>query len=70
MDIHFAVNNNLFAGRAGVIGNVGDNNQMAGFPAQSYRDWLKTEANLRKVGDMIKRVKELEKEIKKLQQEK
>lgn len=63
-------NNNLFAGRAGVIGNVGDNNQMAGFPAQSYRDWLKTEANLRKVGDLVKKVKELEKQIKKLQQEK
>lgn len=63
-------NNNLFAGRAGVIGNVSDNNQMAGFPAQSYRDWLKTEANLRKIGDLLKKVKELEKEIKKLQQEK
>lgn len=61
-------NNNLFAGRAGVIGNVGDNNQMAGFPAQPYREWLKTEASLRKVGDMLKRVKELEKELKKLQQ--
>lgn len=63
-------NNNLFAGRAGVIGNVSDNNQMAGFPAQSYRDWLKTEANLRKIGDLLKKVKELEKEVKKLQQEK
>lgn len=63
-------NNNLFAGRAGVIGNVGDNNQMAGFPAQSYRDWLKTEANLRKVGDLVKKVKELEKELKKLQEAK
>ena len=61
-------NNNLFAGRAGVIGNVGDNMQMAGFPAQPYREWLKTEASLRKVGDMIKKIKELEKELKKLQQ--
>lgn len=62
-------NNNLFAGRAGVIGNVGDNMQMAGFPAQPYREWLKTEASLRKVGDMLKKVKELEKELKKLQQQ-
>lgn len=61
--------NNLFAGRSGVIGNVGDNNKMAGFPAQPYKDWLKTEASLRKVGDLLKKVKELEKEIKKLQQQ-
>ena len=62
-------NNNLFAGRAGVIGNVGDNNQMAGFPAQPYKEWLKKEATLRKVGDMLKRVKELEKQLQKLQQQ-
>lgn len=60
--------NNLFAGRTGIIGNIGDNNQMAGFPAQSYRDWLKTEASLRKVGELAKKVKLLEKQLKALEE--
>lgn len=65
---HITIGNNcLFAGRAGVIGNVPDNQQMAGFPAQPYREWLKQEANIRKVSEMLKKVKVLEKELQKLQ---
>lgn len=65
---HITIGNNcLFAGRAGVIGNVPDNQQMAGFPAQPYREWLKQEANIRKVSEMLKKVKALEKELQKLQ---
>lgn len=65
---HITIGNNcLFAGRAGVIGNVPDNQQMAGFPAQPYREWLKQEANIRKVSEMLKKVRALEKELQKLQ---
>ena len=66
---HITIGNNcVFGGRAGVISNVGDNVQMAGFPAQPYREWLKQEANLRKLGELVKKVKALEKELQDLQQ--
>jgi len=67
---HITIGDNcVFAGRSGVIGNVPDNSQMAGFPAQPYREWLKQEAGLRKVGELVKKVKQLEKELQKLQQQ-
>ena len=31
-----------------------------------FKDWLKQEANVRKVGDMLKRIKDLEKEVEEL----
>ena len=36
---------------------------MGGFPAMPMKEWLRQEANLRKVVDMLKRVKALEKEL-------
>ena len=36
---------------------------MGGFPAMPMKEWLRQEANVRKVGDMLKRVKALEKEL-------
>jgi len=61
---HIKIGNNCtLAGRAGVIGDVSDGQVLAGFPAQPHRDWLREEANLRKVGALIKRVKGLEKEV-------
>ena len=61
-------NNNVMAGRCGVIGNVGDNQILAGFPAMQHTEWLRQEAKLRKIGNLMKTVKELEKEIKELKQ--
>jgi len=61
---HIKIGNNcVFAGRTGIIGNVGDNAFMSGFPAQPHTEWLREVANLRKVGDLVKKVKELEKQI-------
>lgn len=68
---HITIGDNcLFGGRTGITNDVPSNSKMAGFPAMPFKDWLRQEANLRKVGDMLKRMKELEKEIKKLQEEK
>jgi UDP-3-O-[3-hydroxymyristoyl] glucosamine N-acyltransferase len=61
---HITIGNNcVFAGRTGVIGNVGDNAFLSGFPAQPHTEWLRQEASLRRVGDLIKKVKQLEKEV-------
>lgn len=59
---HITIGNNCqFAGRTGITHNIPDNSVCAGFPAQPYKEWLKQEASLRKVGDLLKKVKELEK---------
>ena len=51
------------AAKTGITNNVPDNSVMGGFPAMPMKEWLRQEANLRKVGDMLKRVKALEKEL-------
>lgn len=58
--------NNTFAGRCGVIGNVGDNNFMAGFPAQPHKEWLRQIAKNRKIDKVLSDIKELKKELKEL----
>ncbi len=64
---HITIGDNcVFGGKTGITNNIPANSFMAGFPAMPHKDWLRQEANLRKIGDLIKRVKELEKEIAKL----
>ena len=61
---HITIGNNCqFAGRTGITHNIPDNSVCAGFPAQPYKEWLKQEASLRKVGDLLKKVKEHEKAL-------
>lgn len=65
---HITIGDNcVFGGKTGITNSVPANSFMAGFPAMPHKEWLKQEANLRKVGDLLKRVKELEKELKSLQ---
>ncbi len=65
---HITIGDNcVFGGKTGITSSVPANSFMAGFPAMPHKEWLKQEANLRKVGDLLKRVKELEKELKNLQ---
>ena len=67
---HITIGDNcVFGGRTGITNDVPSNSFMAGFPAMPHKEWLRQEANLRKVGDLIKRVKTLEKELQKLQAE-
>ncbi len=68
---HINIGDNcVFAGRAGVTADVPSNSVYAGFPARPHKEWLKQEAVLRKVPDMLKKITELEKLVKKLQDEK
>ena len=64
---HLKIGDNcLFAGRTGIISDVPDNAVWAGFPAQPHTAWLREEANLRKVGDLVKKVRALEKAVNEL----
>jgi len=66
---HIKIGDNCtFAGRAGIIGDVPSGSVLAGFPAQPHKDWLREEANLRKVSSLVKRVKALEKELENLKE--
>ena len=66
---HITIGDNcVFGGRTGITNNIPSNSFMAGFPAMPHKEWLRQEANIRKLGDMLKRVKALEKELQKLQE--
>lgn len=61
---HITIGNNcVFGGKTGITNNVPDNSVMGGFPAMPMKEWLRQEASVRKVGEMLKRVKALEKEL-------
>lgn len=55
--------NSVFAARSGIIGNVPPNSFYAGFPAQPHAQWLRTEAAIRRIPELIKKVRELEKRL-------
>lgn len=64
---HITIGDNcVFGGKTGITNNIPANSFMAGFPAMPHKEWLRQEANLRKIGDLIKRVKDLKKELAKL----
>ncbi len=63
---HLKVGNDvLVATRAGVTRDVPDGTMVSGFPARLHRDELKNEAILKKLPELIKAVKILEKQVNK-----
>jgi UDP-3-O-[3-hydroxymyristoyl] glucosamine N-acyltransferase len=67
---HLKVGSNCtFAARSGIISDVPDNVVWAGFPAQPHVDWLRMMANQRKLSDLVKKVRKLEKLVEKLEKE-
>jgi UDP-3-O-[3-hydroxymyristoyl] glucosamine N-acyltransferase len=61
---HITIGDNcIFAARSAPIKDVPSGSFQAGFPARSHRDWLKVEAALPKVPDLLKKVKQLEKQL-------
>lgn len=68
---HLKIGSNCtFAGRTGIISDVPDNVVWAGFPAQPHVDWLRMMASQRKLADMNKKLRKLEKTVAKLTVEK
>ena len=65
---HITIGDNcVFGGKTGITNNVPSNSFYAGFPARPHKEWLKQEANLRKIGDLLKKVKVLEETVAKLE---
>lgn len=61
---HITIGNNVqFAGKTGITGNVPDNAIMAGYPMRPHKEWLKLSAYENRLPDMVKTVKQLQKEI-------
>jgi UDP-3-O-[3-hydroxymyristoyl] glucosamine N-acyltransferase len=65
---HLSIGDNcVFAARTGIISDVPANSFYAGFPARPHKEWLRTEASARKVPDMVKKMREMEKRIAELE---
>lgn len=61
---HLTIGDNCtFAARSAPISNVPANSFYAGFPARPHKEWLRGEAAIGKVPDLIKKVRELEKRL-------
>lgn len=61
---HITIGDNVtFAGKSGIIGNVPSNTINAGFPAQPHIEWSRTQVHLRRLPDLAKTVKQLEKRL-------
>ncbi len=55
--------NSVFAARTGISKSIPENSFCAGFPIQSHSDWLKTQAALRQLPQLIKKIKQIENKI-------
>lgn len=63
---HIKIGNNVMIGaKSGIRGNVGDNQVLAGNPLVDLKDDMKIKASMKKLPELLKRVKELEKNINK-----
>ncbi len=61
---HLSIGDNcVFAARCAPIGNVPDNSFYAGFPGRPHKEWLRAEAAVHKLPELIKRINELEKRL-------
>lgn len=61
---HITIGDNCtFAARSAPIGNIPSGSFCAGFPARPHREWVKAEASLYKVPELIKRIRALEKKF-------
>lgn len=68
---HITIGDNcVFAARSGVIGNIPGNVFYAGFPARPHREWLRAEASAAKLPELLKRVKQMEQRLAKLEDNK
>ena len=52
--------NSVYAARSGISKNMPENFFGCGFPIQSHSDWLKHQAALKKVPDLIEKIRKLE----------
>lgn len=55
--------NSVYAARSGIIGDMPEGVFCAGFPVQPHTEWLRVQAAIRRLPEMVKKVKTLEKEL-------
>ena len=61
---HLKVGSNVvIAAKSGVAGNVGDNQILSGYPLMDHREDLKVKISMKKVPELIKKVREIEKKL-------
>lgn len=61
---HLRIGDNcVFAARTGIIGDVAAGSFYAGFPARPHKEWLRAEAHINKLPEMMKKIKQLEKRL-------
>lgn len=61
---HLTIGDNcVFAARSAPIGDIAANSFCGGFPARPYKEWLKNEAAVTKVPDLLKKVRDLERRL-------
>lgn len=66
---HLRIGDNcVFAARSGIISDVPANSFFAGFPARPHKEWLRSEAVITKLGDMVKKLRTLEKRVAELEE--
>jgi len=65
---HLTIGDNcVFAARSAPIGDVPAGSFYAGFPARPHKEWLRAEAAMYKVPEMVKKLRELEKRLAQLE---
>ncbi|EFR41512.1 UDP-3-O-[3-hydroxymyristoyl] glucosamine N-acyltransferase [Selenomonas sp. oral taxon 137 str. F0430] len=55
--------NSVYAARSGIIGDMPEGTFGAGFPVQSHAEWLRVQAAIRRLPEMAKKLKALEKKL-------
>ncbi len=58
--------NSVYAARSGISKSMPEGFFGAGFPIQSHADWLKQQAMIKKVPELLERIRQLERQIDKL----
>ena len=61
---HLKIGSNVvIAAKSGVAGNVEDNQILSGYPLMDHREDLKVKISMKKVPELIKKVRDLEKKL-------
>lgn len=65
---HITIGDNaVFAGKTGITGNIKGGQIYAGFPARPHMEWSRTQVYLKRLPEMAKTIKNLEKKIAQLE---
>ena len=55
--------NSVYAARSGITNNMPENMFCAGFPVQGHAEWLRMQVAMKKLPELVKKVRQLEKQL-------